>query len=75
MKENLDINAIYEFTEYKDDNKPYTYTALVVHKNFNEEIVREMIRNDVIYYEIEALKEEGKIRTLDHLDRQNVTED
>ena len=44
-------------------------------KNFNEEIVREMIRNDVIYYEIEALKEEGKIRTLDHLDRQNVTED
>ena len=44
-------------------------------ENFNEEIVREMIRNDVIYYEIEALKEEGKIRTLDHLDRQNVTED
>lgn len=75
MKENLDINAIYEFTEYKDNNKPYTYTALVVHKNFNEEIVREMIRNDVIYYEIEALKEEGKIRTLDHLDRQNVKED
>lgn len=73
VKDNEDINAIYEFTEYKNDKLPYTYKALIVHKNFNEEVVREMIRNNITYHQIEPLKEEGCIRTLDHLDRQNVS--
>jgi hypothetical protein len=51
-KENIDVNAIYEFTEYKNNKTPYSFVCVVVHKDFNEEMIREMIRNSIPYYQI-----------------------